>query len=671
MSAARSLIPLTFAGICLGAWELLVTRLCSALFFWDLAYLALSICIAAIAVGALLANRVNGAARLGMPAVMRLSLAVPFAAAGAWLCLVRFNWAWGVGMFALPFAVFGAASALAFAAASDAKQQARLYFVEVAGALLGLVVVGPYLVAVAPVPVLGEVGVVTHLRQIVQREGVVSLQHHSTAAARTDLLQTKRESVRYVMTDGMFTARSVRWDGAAKTFDDPYVETLAAMKRLSHRGGPSLDVLLLGAGAGFDAAVALQEGAERVTAVEVNAATVAFARTLDGFAGGVAANPKVRTVVAEGRRYVASHAEQYDEINVALVQTSPASGRGRTHVHAHIVTVEAMALYLKRLKPGGALNVIQNTAALADATERTARLAVSRHRGAARVWRWGLKQPKLPDGTGNPFAHMITVFVEQSSTREAGMLRAASGLGVVAVETSTPKIDNAATDDRPFLFVTENKAPLHIPIAMGLALISFALLLRRVGKQGKQTRWPVVGFFAGAAAMGLQVLAVQCGQLALGDPVSAWSWSLAAVLGGSAVGAVLFGPTLIAQRRGGLLIAALACVGVLVVVGCRSLLLMDFDATGATLVWVAVGALPAGLPFLLAIRRGRDDGLREGHVIGADALGGVLGASLTLFVALHLGFSALSWLLCGLFALTAMTPSLAARRRSETNRCPQ
>ena len=276
-------IALALAGACLGAWELLVTRLCSALFFWDLAYLALSLCIGAIAAGALLGKRLNSVPQLGMPAVVRWSLTVPLAAAGAWVLLVRYNWAWGVGAFTWPFVCFGAASALAFARARDGREQSRLYFAEVAGVLLGLVVVGPWLVALAPVPVLGKVGVQTHLRQLVAREGLVSLRAHSTAAARTDLLQTRRGAVRYVLTDGMFTARSVRWDGKSATFGDPYVEQLAALKRLSHRLSPSGDVLLLGAGAGFDAAIALQEGAKTVTAVEVNAATVSFAGELDAW----------------------------------------------------------------------------------------------------------------------------------------------------------------------------------------------------------------------------------------------------------------------------------------------------------------------------------------------------------------------------------------------------
>ena len=68
-------------------------------------------------------------------------------------------------------------------------------------------------------------------------------------------------------------------------------------------GGPDR-VLLLGAGAGFDMALALQAGAQHIDAVEINPQTIEFGRELDPWAGGVLSDPKVHIHLAEARRFV-------------------------------------------------------------------------------------------------------------------------------------------------------------------------------------------------------------------------------------------------------------------------------------------------------------------------------------------------------------------------------
>ena len=127
------------------------------------------------------------------------------------------------------------------------------------------------------------------------------------------------------------------------------VEDLARLKRMALLSGERDRVLLLGAGAGFDMAVALQSGAQHIDAVEVNPQTIEFGRELDAWAGGALSNPKVHIHLAEARRFMAGSNDRWDHINLTLLQTSPAIGRGRSHVDGRVLTVEAVQTYLNHL----------------------------------------------------------------------------------------------------------------------------------------------------------------------------------------------------------------------------------------------------------------------------------------------------------------------------------
>ena len=358
-----TVLALAAAAILLGAWELAITRLASVLYFFDLTYLALAVCLFGLGVGALWTRRYGSRLRLSVLLVLLPTL-MPI----SWWLISRYDAAWIVGLFALPFVLFGAASTLAFHRMTNPKERVHLYASEVVGAALGLVLLGPMVVPWLPMDVLGEIGTQTHLRDVVDEEGLRQHHYAASAYARTDLLYTNRESVAYVFTDAMFVTRSVEWDGESTYFDDPHVEDLARLKRMALLSGERDRVLLLGAGAGFDMAVALQSGAQHIDAVEVNPQTIEFGRELDAWAGGALSNPKVHIHLAEARRFMAGSNDRWDHINLTLLQTSPAIGRGRSHVDGRVLTVEAVQTYLDHLRPLGILAVIQNSPLLAERT---------------------------------------------------------------------------------------------------------------------------------------------------------------------------------------------------------------------------------------------------------------------------------------------------------------
>ena len=118
-------------------------------------------------------------------------------------------------------------------------------------------------------------------------------------------------------------------------------------------------VLVLGAGGGAEVLRALRHGARAVDAVELNPDVLAIVReVLAGASEGQWEGGEVRTHVADARSFAARAAEQWDLIQIALVDSFSAAAAG---VHALdeslLYTVEAFETFLDRLALGGVLAV--------------------------------------------------------------------------------------------------------------------------------------------------------------------------------------------------------------------------------------------------------------------------------------------------------------------------
>jgi len=118
-------------------------------------------------------------------------------------------------------------------------------------------------------------------------------------------------------------------------------------------------VLVLGAGGGEAIALALRHGSPRVVAVEMNPDVIELMRgPLRERGGAVYDAPDVRVVCAEARGYLAGTSERFDLIQLAVPDTSAASGAGvLAGQESHLLTVEGFARMLSLLRPNGMLSV--------------------------------------------------------------------------------------------------------------------------------------------------------------------------------------------------------------------------------------------------------------------------------------------------------------------------
>lgn len=155
--------------------------------------------------------------------------------------------------------------------------------------------------------------------------------------------------------DGQSAGAVTRYDGDAKPLALAYLA--ATTSALPYRLLDRPRVLVLGAGAGGDVLQALTHGARRVDAVELDAQITALVQQdLAEFSGRPYSVPGVQLHTAEARGFVAASEENFDLIQVALLDSfgSSAAGLGSLN-ESHLYTVEALEGYLQRLAPGGLL----------------------------------------------------------------------------------------------------------------------------------------------------------------------------------------------------------------------------------------------------------------------------------------------------------------------------
>jgi spermidine synthase len=115
------------------------------------------------------------------------------------------------------------------------------------------------------------------------------------------------------------------------------------------------EALIIGAGGGADALLALYHHAARIDAVELNPQSVRLVRnTFADFAGHLYDRPDVHVHLAEGRGFVAGTRRHYDVIQLPLLDSFAATAAGTLSLsESYIYTVEAFQEYLRQLRPGG------------------------------------------------------------------------------------------------------------------------------------------------------------------------------------------------------------------------------------------------------------------------------------------------------------------------------
>ncbi len=488
-----------------------------------------------------------------------------------------------------------------------------------------------------------------------------------------------------VFTDGMSPTFMAREDLArAGAFDD----TWGLLMSLPYRALRPGRVLVLGAGAGASVWLATRHGASRVDAVEVNPAMPALLARWRRFAGDVYHQPGVRLIIADARRYLADTAERYDVIELALALTGNAHAQP-SGMEAHLYTVEAVRLFLRRLTATGALVLIHSDPGnayrqLLTVLEALRAEGVDRDRALDGIA--VLRDPR-PD---TAYQYLLVVAraplpldaVDQLDVAPAELLwgpgdppeRAAelldrATLGATDADDLTP-----VHDDRPYFFqntlglrATALAQPGRLWVLAG-ALLLVGVLIAERGRDARAFARPAaVATGLGAAFLCAELALIQRFTLAAGGTLYAVSFVLCGLLAWSAIGALALGARWRRLDRG----VAWACLAAGLALAATAQLVRDLtwlDATSseaARLLAIAALLAPVGLalggpfPVLLAHHGAPTSRIASLWAInGAASVAGGVIAVLALRVA---GATDTLWLAAGLYLATgAVAPAAGA-----------
>ena len=717
--------------------EIALTRLFSVIFFPPYVFLIISVAILGIGIGAAIA-----ALRPALTQRIGLTLG-SLAAAFSTILLLLFGVS-GVAtelnvilliLLALPYVCFGWVLSALFSAHASASRV--LYMSDLLGAGGGALLAIPLMNRFGAVNVilLAALGfALAALYFALGRErmlavigvGVTGIAFAINAGSpflEVDPAKlTNEKPIVAALSDGGVVLQT-RWDAFARTdLVDPgagrplrvYVDGGAASVMPTERARRELmgdigffpfateqpeSVFIIGPGAGLDVFFALNSGAGRIAAVEVNAASIALVEAWRGYTGALYDRPEVEVIVDDGRSALRRTRQKYDLIYLSQVVTLAAERGGYALSENTIYTEEAFADYLDHLEAGGQI-------ALKLYDEVTLTRAVSTALAALR--RRGLDdQQALPhlmafiDGASSPPAPLLLVGASAFSKDDSLVLGAiARDVGfkplllpyvlvqppLDAVASGAAPFDaiiaesdadiSPATDDRPYFFQFEKGIPSSLiqPLALAAAAIAAVALAivrgLRAGERPTQRGYPLLFAMLGIGFITLEIYAIQQTRLFLGHPTIAITLVLVTFLVGGGIGSGLsqaISSGWIA-RRPQLATAAIVMLAI-IWAWLWSPLSDHFQAQGL----VARGSIAAlsllplalcmGAPFPQALTLvGNEGGRQVALAWSVNGLMTLVGSVAAVALSITVGFSAVLWLGAAAYALATITLAIVHRQ---------
>lgn len=393
---------------------------------------------------------------------------------------------------------------------------------------------------------------------------------------------------------------------------------------------PLDDVLIIGAGGGNDVALALEKGARRIDAVEIDPRLHEIGTDLHPSKPWE--DPRVESHIDDGRAYLERTDEKYDLILFALPDSiTLVAGQSALRLESYLFTRQAIETAQDRLKPGGAFAMYNY-----------------------------YREPWLEDRLGGMLTSVFGRPPCQDTVGDVGRLAIfvssndADAVACDAVwESSTDPQPDAATDDWPFPYLRERSLPLFYVATAGAILAVSLLAVRGVGGPLRPMRPYLDLFFMGAAFLLLETKNLVQFALLFGTTWFVNALVFAGVLV-SVLCAIEVSRRRVFRRPARLYIALLVAVAVALTVPASALLSLPVG-----LRFVAAAALafaPIFLANLVFAERFRDVD-KSAAAFGANLLGAMVGG-LVEYAALITGYRALLVLVAVLYGLAF----LAGRR---------
>jgi hypothetical protein len=462
---------------------------------------------------------------------------------------------------------------------------------------------------------------------------------------------------------------------------------------LSLREEEKDDALIIGPGGGRDILLALMGGIKNITAVEVNGDLVDMVRSHARFNGGIYRDlENVRVIVEEGRHFFKRSAAKHDLIMLSLPVTNTSrSLEGFALTENFLFTTDAIVDYLDHLSEEGRLLVVAH-----DDIEALRLLSLSLAVFKAR----GMDEQEAMSHiyiTGSEDYLVFVLKKKPLDQQETTVLyRAMHDLGYSPGISFFPHLNaplhpvltslgkgwttaagvqemvgqrgyniDPVSDNNPFFYNFERGLPKSVSLVLWtssfllLLIAAVSLCMKRNGRQSLQENRPhrpgllfrAVLLFSilGIGFMLTEISLIQRFSLFLGRPVLSMAVLLSSLLGGAGMGSLwskrLTTPT---QTTRGIALASLGIA--LVVLGyavalpqiLKQLLGLSFTVRiGISVALLLPLGFCMGIPFPLGIRFMQEIKMASSipWMWGVNGLGSVLGSTLTIAIAIRLGFT--------------------------------
>ncbi len=241
-------------------------------------------------------------------------------------------------------------------------------------------------------------------------------------------------------------------------------------------------VLIIGAGTGNDVGIALEQGAERVVAVEID--PVLHSLGVDLHPDLPYQDARVEVHVDDGRAFLERSSERFDLVIFALPDSlTTVSGQAGIRLESYLFTVEALESVDEHLDPAGTFAMYNYYRS--DVFERYAK-TISEVWGAPCIFR-GL---------------------EEGLERSQGALVVPLGARSSCSPVSQQRLEvapSSATDDRPFPYLRGRTIPLFYLVTLALILVMSLLVVRSSTEMRLGSMRPYADlFFMGCAFLLLE-----------------------------------------------------------------------------------------------------------------------------------------------------------------------
>jgi SAM-dependent methyltransferase len=388
-------------------------------------------------------------------------------------------------------------------------------------------------------------------------------------------------------------------------------------------------VLIIGAGTGTDTALALARGAKHVDAVEIDPVIVRLG--IEFHPDRPYQDPRVRTIVNDGRAFLNNTTDQYDLVVYALTDSlTLVTSTANVRLESFIYTQEALAAARDRLAPHGAF-VMYN---LYREPWLVTRLD-------AMVARTFAQQPllRLPS-PANAVIAAGPLLADVAGVPPGDRVDASPG---DALGTPRP-----ATDDWPFLYLRSPGIAPYYLVALAF-LVGFAVIA--VGGAARLTRVPVRRFSPHFFVLGVAFLLLETRSLVSFSLLFGTTWTVNALTFFAILASVLL--AVFVNRRLRLASAGPLYVALFLAIGVAWLLPPEALLVDPPVLRYALAAGVAFAPVFFAnlvFTHSFRDTTSADMAFASNLIGAMVGGTLE-YVALITGFRVLLVVVAGLYAV--------------------